>query len=144
MKKTKLFLTVTFLLFSLNLFAQSSDKNKVEEVIINAYIHGLIDAKDFKKAKEGIHEDFIIWGHRDTLLTKKTRDEWIKQRKKSGNLPEVSYTIVFIDIEGDAASAKVELKREKLFAVDYVFLYKFNDKWGIVSAIDHVTRNSNE
>ena len=73
-----------------------------------------------------------------------TRDEWIKQRKKSGNLPEVSYTIVFIDIEGDAASAKVELKREKLFAVDYVFLYKFIDKWRIVSAIDNIRRNDNE
>ena len=133
----KLFpLTIT-LLFSLNLFSQSSDKKKVEEVIIDSYIHGLIDAKDFQKAKQGIHEDFIILGHKDSLLTKKTRDEWIEQRKKRLHLPEVSYTIVYLDIEGDAASAKIEFERDKLVAIDYIFLYKFNDSWRIVSAIDH-------
>ena len=138
------YLTLVFIFFSLNLSSQSIDKEKVEEVIVNSYIHGLIDAKDFMKAREGIHEDFIILGHRDTLLTKKTRDEWIEQRKKRQHLPEVSYNIVYIDIEGDAASAKLELQRECHFAVDYVFLYKFNEHWRIVSAIDHAKQNSKE
>ena len=83
----------------------------------------------------------MILGHRDTLLTKKTRDQWIEQRSKRGNLAKVSFKIVYIDIEGDAASAKLELRRESLIAIDYVFLYKFNDTWRIVSAIDHAKRN---
>ena len=144
MNRQIFYLTLVFILFSLNLSSQSIDKEKVEEVIVNSYIHGLIDAKDFRKAREGIHEDFIILGHRDTLLTKKTRDEWIEQRKKRHHLPEVSYTIAYIDIAGDAASAKLELQRESLFVVDYVFLYKFNERWRIVSAIDHAKQNSKE
>ncbi|MEM1137935.1 MAG: nuclear transport factor 2 family protein [Bacteroidota bacterium] len=130
------FLLTIVLLFSFNLFSQTSDKKKVEEVIVDSYIHGLIDAKDFEKAKKGIHEDFIILRHNDSLLIKKTRDEWIQQRKERVNLPEVSYNIVYIDIEGDAASAKIEFEREQLIAIDYIFLYKFNDNWRIVSAID--------
>lgn len=141
MNKLKLSLIVIFLLCCRDLFSQSNDKLRVEQVIVNSYIHGLIDAQDFEKAKEGIHEDFIILGHRDTLLTKKTRDQWIEQRSKRGNLAKVSFTIVYIDIEGDAASAKLELKRETLIAIDYIFLYKFNDNWRIVSAIDHAKRN---
>ncbi|UJH66494.1 nuclear transport factor 2 family protein [Allomuricauda sp. SCSIO 65647] len=137
MNKKVFLLTIILSLFSFNLFSQSSDKKKVEEVIVDSYIHGLIDAKDFQKAKQGIHEDFIILGHKDSLLTKKTRDEWIQQRKKRLSLPEVSYTIVYLDIEGDAASAKIEFERDKLVAIDYIFLYKFNDNWRIVSAIDH-------
>jgi hypothetical protein len=71
--------------------------------------------------EEGIHEDFMILGHRNTLLTQKIRDQWIEQRSKRGNLAKVSFTIVYIDIEGDAASAKLELKRETLIAIDYIF-----------------------
>ena len=137
MNKTLFLLTIVLLLFPFNLISQSRDKKKVEEVIVDSYIHGLIDAKDFQKAKQGIHEDFTILGHKGSSLTKKTRDEWIQQRKERLSLPEVSYTIVYIDIEGDAASAKIELEREKLVSIDYIFLYKFDDNWRIVSAIDH-------
>ena len=137
MNQVNILITTAFILFSFNLFSQSNDKQKVEKVIIDSYIHGLIDAYDFEKAKKGIHEDFVILGHKDSLLIKKTRDEWIQQRKKRTDLPKVRYTIVYIDIEGDAASAKIEFEREKLVAIDYVFLYKFNDNWRIVSAIDH-------
>ncbi len=144
MNQINIFLTTTFLLLSINLFSQSNDKQKVEKVIINSYIHGLIDGEDFEKAKEGIHEDFVIWGHQDSLLTKKTRDDWISQRKKRTNLPKVTYTIFYIDIEGDAANAKIEMTRENSIAVDYIFLYRFKENWRIVSAIDHVKRSVKE
>lgn len=138
----KLFFIVIFGLLTLpvKLLSQSDDKIKVKEVIVDSYIHGLIDARDFGKAKEGIHEDFVILNHRDTLLIKKTRDQWIEQRKKRGKLEYVTYDIVFVDIEGEAASAKIELKRGELHVVDYVFLYKFKNGWRIVSAIDTVKR----
>ena len=138
MNKTDVYLILILLLFSTTMFSQSSERYRVEEVIVNSYIHGLIDARDFEKAKEGIHEDFLILGHHDTLLTKKTRDEWINQRSKRLNLPDVEYTIVFIDIEGNAASAKIEFIREDITATDYLLLYRFNETWRIVSAIDHV------
>ena len=144
MSRINILLTTTFLLLSINLFSQSNDKQKVEKVIVDSYIHGLINGDDFEKAKEGIHEDFVIWGHRDSLLIKKTRDDWISQRKKRTNLPKVSYTIFYIDIEGDAANAKIEMTRKNIIAIDYIFLYRFNENWRIVSAIDHVKRADKE
>ena len=144
MNQTNILLITTFLLLTINLFSQSNDKQIVEKVIVNSYINGLIDGEDFEKAKEGIHENFIIWGHTDSLLTKKTRDDWISQRKKRTNLPKVNYTIIYIDIEGDAASAKIKMTRQNIIAVDYVFLYRFNERWRIVSAIDHVKRIAKE
>lgn len=138
-KKIFLILTVLLLLRSSS-FSQSNDKLNVENVIVSSYIHGLINAEDFKLAKEGIHEDFIIWGHTDSLLTKKTRDEWISQRMKRSNLEKVKYTVVYIDIEGDAASAKIRMARGDIIANDYIFLYKFNNRWRIVTAIDHVEK----
>ena len=138
MKYSKFITIILLLMCTLPAFSQTDDKKAIEQVLIKSYIHGLIDAKNFEEARNGIHEDFIIWGHRDTLLIKKTREAWISQRKKRKNLPEVSYTIAFIDITGDAASAKLILKRKNIIATDYVFLYKFNKNWRIVSAIDHV------
>ena len=140
MRQLNYCIAIAFLLCSSNLLSQTNDTLRVKEVLVNSYIHGLIDAKDFDQAREGIHEDFVILGHRDIMLTKKTRDQWIAEREKRGSLPEVSYTIVFLDVVGDAASAKLELQREELVAIDYVFLYKFNNDWRIVSAIDHAKR----
>jgi len=68
--KSSLIFTVLLLIGS-NLFSQSGDKLIVENIIVSSYIKGLINAEDFNAAREGIHEDFIIWGHRDSLLTKK-------------------------------------------------------------------------
>ena len=144
MRRTNILLIPVFILLSVNLFSQSEDQQKIESIIINSYIRGLIDARDFEKAKEGIHEDFVIWGHKDSLLTQKTRDDWIEQRKKRKNLPQVSYIISYIDIEGDAASAKIKMTRENIVAVDYIFLYRFKKEWRIVSAIDHVERLEKE
>lgn len=120
--------------------AQDHDKKLIEKTIVESYIKGLIDAEDFNKAKEGIHEDFTILGYKDTLLTKKTRDEWIAQRSMRMGLQKVEYKIEFIDIDGDAASSKIVFSRGNIKAIDYVLLYKFNEKWRIVSAIDNVKR----
>ncbi|RDY61040.1 nuclear transport factor 2 family protein [Flagellimonas nanhaiensis] len=128
------------LIFAIAMFSQTSEKEEIQEVIEQSYIKGLIDAGDFDEARKGIHENFIIWGHRDTTLTSKTRDEWIAQRKKRPDLAKVDYSIVFIDISDEAASAKVEMSRGNIWAVDYIFLYKFKNTWRIVSAIDHVKR----
>lgn len=122
------------------LAAENKDYKFVKEVIIESYIHGLIDGEDYKKAKEGIHKDFVIWGHSDSLLTQKSRDEWIKQRKSRPNLKKVTYDIEYIDIEGEAANSKIKLIRGNIIAYDFIFLYKFNSDWKIVSAIDHVER----
>ena len=140
MRKGQVLIFAIFLCMSINLFAQSSEREAVERVIVDSYIHGLIDGEDFEKAKEGIHEHFLIWGHRDNILTKKTRDQWISQRRERGNLPKVKYTIAYIDIEGEAASVKISMTRGEITAVDYVFLYKFEKNWRIVSSIDHVER----
>lgn len=140
MKKNILFITACILIVTNNLFSQSNDKEQIKKIIIDSYIHGLIDGEDFNKAKEGIHKDFIIFGHKDSILTKKTRDGWIEQRKSRTNLEKVKYKILYVDVEDEAANAKIKLQRGSIIANDYISLYKFNSKWKIVSAIDHVKR----
>ncbi len=139
-KLTTIILTCFIFLFPLVIMAQPSDMEEIEQVIIKSYINGLINAHDFIKAKEGIHNEFRILGHSDSLLISKSRDEWISQRSKKKNLPDVQYNIVYIDITGNAASAKIEMQRSNIKAVDYLFLYKFRNKWKIVTAIDHVEK----
>lgn len=139
--KTIFSLTLLCILNINFVFSQEKDKKDIEKVIVESYIHGLIDGEDYDKAKEGIHEDFVILGHTDSIITKKTRDEWIAQRSKRMIMLKVKYDIEYIDITGDAASAKITLSRGQILATDYVFLYKFSNGWKIVSAIDHVKRN---
>lgn len=122
------------------IFSQEPDSLQIRSVIENSYIEGLINGKDFVEAKKGIHHDFKILGRKEDSLTEKSIDDWIKQRKKRPDLEEVRYKICFIDIEENAAVSKIEMFRGKIKAVDYVFLYKFNSGWKIVSAIDNVKR----
>mgnify|MGYP006293925135 FL=1 len=140
MKKIILLISTMVLLQNNSVLAENTDFKFIKKVIIESYIHGLIDGEDYEKAREGIHKDFVILGHSDSLLTQKSRDEWIEQRKSRPNLKKVTYDIEYIDIEGEAANSKIKLIRGNIIAYDFIFLYKFNSDWKIVSAIDHVEK----
>jgi len=140
MKKINIILITLLFVSNSFLYSQNRDSIQISHVIKKSYIEGLINGKDFNEARKGMHKDFLIFGHKKDSLTLKSIDKWITQREKRKNLPDVKYKIEFIDIEKDAATAKIEMYRNKIKAVDYVFLYKFNSGWKIVSAIDDISQ----
>ena len=118
--------------------AADDTKAAIEEVVVLAYVEGLINAKDFDAARRGIHEDFKILGNRGTQMSQRGLEAWIDSRSRRMHLPPANYVIPLIDTQGKAAVVRVDLTRGKLHATDYVFLYQFDDGWRIVSAIDDV------
>ena len=54
---------------------------------------------------------------------------------------ELTYDLPLIDVEGEAAVARIELFRGgKHLFTDYQLLYKFDDGWKIVSKVYHSHR----
>ncbi len=135
--------------FSVQAFAQaegnSGDKAAIKEVIQSAYIDGIHNLGDIQAIKDGFHPGFnLLIKTQDEKLTELPIYTWIEsveQRKaQNPNGPEEKTTVEFLelDITGDAAMAKIDLFRggNKIFT-DYLFLYKFDNDWRIVSKIYH-------
>lgn len=135
--------------FSIQSFAQAEgdtgDKAAVREVIQTAYIDGIHNLGDIQAIKDGFHPGFnLLIKTQDEKLTELPIYTWIEsveQRKEQNpNGPEEKTTVEFleVDITGDAAMAKIDLFRggNKIFT-DYLFLYRFDNDWRIVSKIYH-------
>jgi hypothetical protein len=78
------------------------------------------------------------------MLTKFPIYSWIQsfeKRKKDDPTPptdeqKIACDYLLIDITGNAAMVKIQLKRnEELLFTDYLQLYKFDEGWKIVSKI---------
>jgi len=141
MKRVILSLTALFLASAL--FAQLEDRKKeIISVIDKAYVQGIHNATLIDNINKGFHPGFNLLGvDQANNLTKYPIYTWeagVRKRVESDQLPAVKTTAKYpmIDITGSAAVAKVELYREeKLIFTDYLFLYKFDEGWRIVSKV---------
>ncbi|MFP4472096.1 MAG: nuclear transport factor 2 family protein, partial [Bacteroidales bacterium] len=133
--------------FSIQLFAQSegnpNDESAIKKVIQSAYIDGIHNLGAIQDIQDGFHPGFeLLIKTQDQKLTELPIYTWIEsveQRKaQNPNGPEEKTTVEFLDVDvtGDAAMAKIDLFKggNKIFT-DYLFLYKFNNDWRIVSKI---------
>lgn len=139
-----LVLTIVFFLSTIWLFAQEVDaeKDAVKKVIQTAYIDGLHNKGELSDVEKGFHPGFVLLGIKDNSLTQYPIYTWIEsfnKRKKDDPSPlkpeqKMVCEYLQIDITGNAAMAKINLKRnEQLIFTDYLLLYKFEDGWRIVS-----------
>jgi hypothetical protein len=128
------------------LFAQKFiEEAAIKEVIQTAYIDGIHNLGDVTAIKNGFHPGFeLLIKNQNNQLVKLPIYSWIETvegRKKSnpeGVVEKTTARYLSFDITGDAAVAKIELfKEEKKIFTDYLFLYKFENKWKIVSKIYH-------
>jgi len=114
----------------------------VKEVIEKAYIDGIHRKQSMKIAQTGFHIDFKMLVLRNGRLLEVDLDRWFSMmggsRKEKSNMrgPQVTHEFFFVDITDSAAVAKLAVyKNGKLFATDYFSLYKFGDRWKIVSKV---------
>jgi len=143
MKKSTI-LILSFL-FSLPVFSQKVEEDKIKETIQIAYVEGLNNEGNADKIDKGIHPDFQLLGiGKNGTMWKYSIQKWkessLNDRKK-GNLPPtkdkmVSVVFKSIDITGSAAMVKLEyFVGTKLTYIDYITLYKFDEDWKMVSKI---------
>jgi len=114
----------------------------IKEVIEKAYIQGIHKKQNKDIAEMGFHPEFNMLVLKNNKLVKVDLDQWFRMMGGSRNSMEdkpgatITHTFCFVDITGPVAVAKLEVyKDRKLFATDYMSLYKFNNQWKIVSKV---------
>lgn len=140
----KLFLT-TLLTFSMMsvLHAQKSDYASIEKTIWY-YLDGDTQ-KDYEILKKAFHENATMkYISSKTGYTEYNALEAFKSIK--GKSPETNRvnSIVYINVAGNAATAKVEVVYPKAVIVDYLTLLRVDGNWKIVGKIfskKNITKN---
>lgn len=135
MKYAKIAFLAVMVLLQRTTFAQApnnkSEINQIEETLIH-YIEGTANGQP-ERLKKAFHPDFNLYS-----VAKDTLRVW-KGQEYSSNIKEGEKTnrigrILFIDIENDAAIAKVEIlmpERQRIYT-DYFLLLKYQGTWKII------------
>ena len=118
------------------------DRDDIRQVIERAYIEGIHRDQDDEKVDAGFHSKFRMLVRQGAEIAKVDPGTFlakVKERRVSDPAffeGEFTYDFPLIDVEGEAAVARIELFRgEKHLFTDYQLLYKFDDGWKIVSKI---------
>ncbi|WP_062058258.1 nuclear transport factor 2 family protein [Aquimarina longa] len=121
-------------------FAQDSDYSKVEKTL-SYYLDGSMMG-DYEVIKKAFHADATMrnvsakHGYRDFIAL----EVFKKAKKRTEPKPNKTYRITYIDISGNAASAKIEIASPSVTVTDYMQLLKINGEWKIVGKIYDVRR----
>lgn len=126
------------LAFALEASAQdaSRDVAAIQEVLETAYVQGLHVLRDEAAVRNGFHPDFIMSVNDGEGVTLVPLDMWIERMELDGqrNPKRVEGRFEFVDVTGEAASAKLQIfEDEEHRYTDYFGLYKMPDGWKIVS-----------
>ena len=119
-----------------------NDREAVRRVIAEGYIEGIHRAQDAAKVERGFHPEFRMLVRKGGEIVKVDPVAFLEmmiQRRKddpeSFALP-LTFETPSIDVEGDAAVARVEISRgDGHLFTDFILLYKFGENWKIVSKI---------
>lgn len=137
-------LLLAMLLFGNLLPAQDdSETAAIQAVIQKAYIDGIHNQGEIDEIRKGFHPGFeLLIKNQNGQLVKLPIYSWIEtvelRKQENPQGPENMTTAEFLnfDITGDAAVAKFDLyKAGKKTFTDYLFLYRFEGQWRIVSKI---------
>ncbi len=134
MKKVA-FILLAVLWLDFEAFSQSSnpelDKKQVEETLMH-YIEGTANGQP-ERLKKAFHPDFNLYSvAKDTLRVWKGQD-YIGNFKEGDKTNRIG-RILSVDIENDAAMAKVEIlvpERQRNYT-DYFLLLKYQGTWKII------------
>lgn len=137
----QIFLSITAILCSLLVVAQTTEEEAIKKVVTSAYVEGIQNNGSIEDIREGFHPTFTMLRLVDNEVKPYPIEEWIaaieKRRSEAKPGDKVSRTeakFLKIDVTGNAAVVKLELYREgKRTFTDYIVLYKFAEGWRIVS-----------
>ena len=129
MKKSTILLFALF--FSLSIFAQSSEEAAVRECLQN-YMSGQGDRveKAFHPSATMKYIDYQSKEFKDVPIA-----DYIARVKTNTNRTERKIAIESLNVEGNAAQAKIRIETDKVILNDYMNLLKINGEWKIVSKI---------
>lgn len=143
--KKSLLLILIVAMGSLNYVNAQNDEKAIREVIQSAYIDGIHNLQNIDDIEKGFHPGFnLLIKNQNGQLVKYPIYSWLESTKKrmaenpGGAKEKTTVEFVQIDITGDAGMAKIDLFKEgKRIYTDYLFLYKFEEGWRIVSKVYH-------
>jgi len=127
----------------------TDEQKTIIQVVEKAYIGGIHNNGDLRETEKGFHPGFDLLIKNQNQLEKLPIYTWIERSKlrqiNDPAPPKIPMTCQYdlIDITGPAAVTKIRLlKGEQLIFTDYLFLYKFEEGWRIVSKVyaDHRVR----
>jgi len=114
----------------------SRDEAAIQEVLQTAYVQGLHVLRDEAAVRNGFHPGFIMSVNDGEGVILVPLDMWLERLELDGqrNPKQVEGRFEFVDVTGEAASAKLQIYEdgEHLYT-DYFGLYKMPDGWKIVS-----------
>ncbi|MFP5245193.1 MAG: nuclear transport factor 2 family protein [Thermoanaerobaculia bacterium] len=101
--------------------------------------HATGDGAHFRKV---FHPDSKLFFIRDGKLTSWTSEEYISRAKgtPAPDEPQRKRSIEWIDVTGDAATAKLRLDYPDVTFTDYMSLLKIDGEWKIVNKTFHADR----
>jgi Putative lumazine-binding len=95
--------------------------------------------RDSVALRKAFHPDARMLFVRDGQLVVVPIEEYIArvagERLKPGEVDSTRKRVTSVDVTGDAAIARVELKRPEALIVDYMSLLKVEGRWQIVNKI---------
>lgn len=130
MKKIFL-LAVSLCFFIFNAMPQSADESAVKACLEN-YMSGEGSRveKAFDPSASMKYIDVQSGEFKDVPIA-----DFIARIKANTSAPKRKIEIVSMNIEGNAAQAKIKIETEKAILYDYMNLLKINNEWKIVSKI---------
>ncbi len=130
--KSSLLFMVLFITCAGPLSAQDSDYSLVEKTL-NYYLDGGTN-NDFSTLKKAFHNTAIM-----RFVGAEYKEvnalEFFEKGMKPGPKQDRKTRIVYINVTGNAASAKLEIEYPTFSFIDYMHLLKIEGEWKIVSKI---------
>ncbi len=115
--------------------SKSTELSEIEAVL-NDYMIGGTE-RDAKRQSGAFHEQAMMKFKRDGVYTEVNAAEFFGAGKPGAKL-ERTTNIVFIDVSGDVAVAKLHLTYAERRFVDYMTLMKVDGHWKIINKTFHI------
>ena len=130
----KMLLSVSaILLMSFAVFAQTSEKQAIEQTI-QTYFDGWMTG-DTTKVGKAMHTTCHLKVYRNNTFHNIDRNQYLSGFKPHPKEEGVFGHIKMIDYEGNIASAKCEIETPKAVFTDYFNLMKIEQTWYIVDKV---------
>ncbi len=129
------YLTFTLLFFALNLTVNAQDDMSAITTTLNYYLDGGTN-NDFNTLKKAFHEDATMkYITGDGEYKNVNAIDFFGSRMKPGPKQNRQTRITSIEVNGNAASARIEIDYPDFRFIDYMNLLKINGEWKIVNKI---------
>jgi Putative lumazine-binding len=129
--------TAIVLAAAADLSARSGDEAAIRQTVQYYFDGG--SNRDSVALRKAFHPDARMLFVRDGQLVVVPIEEYIArvagERLKPGEVDSTRKRVTSVDVTGDAAIARVELKRPGALIVDYMSLLKVEGRWQIVNKI---------